>query len=99
MNPATDPRFEMDLADRMTKALRFSGLGVQEMAERLQVSRNAVSSWINGRHAPRPRDLKAFALATGYPVAWLETGEPPHDDGGPDGSHLRESNPRPIHYE
>ncbi|MFC5432667.1 helix-turn-helix domain-containing protein [Microbacterium suwonense] len=64
-------------------ALRHTGIGVQEIADRLQVSRNAVSSWINGRHKPRRRDLVAFAMATGYPVRWLETGEaPPQDDPG-----------------
>lgn len=100
MNPMTDARFEIDFADRMSKALRYSGLGVQEIAEGIQVSRNTVSSWINGRHKPRRRDLVAFALATGYPVEWLETGEAPHDGGtSPDGlSRLSESNRRPSHY-
>ena len=93
MNPVTDPRFELDLADRMTKAVRHSGLGVQELADRIQVSRNAVSSWINGRHKPRRRDLAAFALATGYPVSWLETGqagngETPPGGGGVSGGSL-----------
>ena len=86
MDFATDRRFTMDKADRMRKALRESGVGVQEIADRLQVSRNAVSTWINGRHEPRPRDLRAFALATGYPLHWLETGEAPTQ--GP-GSGLR----------
>lgn len=81
INPVGDPRFEMDMADRMTKALRFSGLGVAQIAERLEVSRNAVSSWINGRHKPRRRDLVGFALATGYPVEWIETGTAPDPDG------------------
>ncbi|KNY08015.1 helix-turn-helix domain-containing protein [Microbacterium sp. GCS4] len=85
MNPLTDPRFELDLSDRMTKAVRHSGMGVAELAERIQVSRNAVSSWINGRHKPRRRDLVAFALATGYPVSWLETGVAPENPVGPAG--------------
>lgn len=101
MNTATDPRFDTDLSLRMYMALRFTGIGVQEIADRLQVSRNAVSSWINGRHAPRDRDLKAFALATGYPLRWLKTGEAPAPDEGPGlpESRPRESNPRPFHYE
>ncbi|WP_372457098.1 helix-turn-helix domain-containing protein [Microbacterium allomyrinae] len=69
----------------MWLASRRSGLSVQELAERLEVSRNTVSAWINGHNRPRSRDLKAFALATGYPLAWLETGEAP-TPVGPEGS-------------
>jgi hypothetical protein len=35
-----------DLADRLRKTLRESGVGVQEMADYLEVSRNTVSAWI-----------------------------------------------------
>lgn len=70
-----DAKYGMDLADRMTKALRYSNVGVMEMADYLEVSRNAVSSWINGRNQPRRRDLRAFAMRTGYPIAWFEKGK------------------------
>ncbi|WP_224751704.1 helix-turn-helix domain-containing protein [Microbacterium helvum] len=85
---ADDDRFGMDLADRMTKALRHSGIGVQEMADYLEVSRNAVSSWINGRNEPRRRDLRAFALRTGYPMSWLEKGKRAPLDLSPDAEGL-----------
>ncbi len=85
MNPAVDDRFTLVFHERLAFALGRSGLSSQEIAARLEVSRNTVSSWTNGRNKPRPRDLKAFALATGYPVQWLETGEAPHDGGAPDG--------------
>ena len=94
-----DERLEFDRSDRIRRALRVSGVSVQEMADHLEVSRNTVSNWINGHSSPRPRDLRALALRTGFPFSWLETGEAPHDGGAPDPSHLRESNPRPIHYE
>mgnify|MGYP003582546071 CR=1 FL=1 len=96
-----DERLSFDKADRMRRALRVSDIAVGEMADYLQVSRNTVTAWINGRNEPRRRDLAAFALRTGFPVAWLETGEAPHDGGAPDGgitSHLGESNSRPNHY-
>lgn len=86
MQPAADPRFDFDQADRLRRALRFNELGVGEMAEYLQVSPNTVSNWINGRAKPRPRDLKLFALKTGFPVGWLETG----DWDGPDGGNSQE---------
>ena len=94
-----DARLEFDRADRIRRAMRVSGVSVAEMAETLEVSRNTISNWINGHTAPRPRDLRALALRTGFPFEWLETGEAPHDGGAPNPSHLRESNPRPIHYE
>lgn len=74
-----DPRFEFDEADRLRRALRVSGIGVQEMAEYLEVSRDSVSNWINGRNRPRSRDLRAFAERTGFPVAWLRDGRPEQD--------------------
>lgn len=82
MQPAHDARLEFDLADRLSRALRVSGVGVQEMADHLEVSRNAVSSWINGRNRPRDRDLRAFALRTGFPMDWLRDGG--QMGGGPD---------------
>ena len=69
----------------MRRALRVSDIAVGEMAEYLQVSRNTVTAWINGRNEPRRRDLAAFALRTGFPVKWLETGEEPDDGGTPGG--------------
>ena len=93
-------KYSFTMADRMRKALTWANLKPYEVAERLQVSRNTVGNWINGRNEPRRRDLKAFALLTGYPVQWLETGIAPAENGGGDQeSHLRESNSRPLHYE
>lgn len=80
-----DERLTFDKADRMRRALRVADIGVGEMADYLQVSRNTVTAWINGRNEPRRRDLAAFALRTGFPVKWLETGESPDDGGSPDG--------------
>lgn len=94
-----DSRFEFDQADRLRRALRVSGIAVNDMADYLQISRNTVTAWINGRNKPRRRDLAAFALRTGFPLSWLETGMAPvSEDEGHDQSHLSESNRRPIHY-
>lgn len=66
---------EFDLADRMRKALRASGVGVQEMADYLGVARNTVSTWINGRIEPSTQTKRLWALRTGVPFEWLERGE------------------------
>ena len=77
-----DQRLNFDMADRMRRALRVSGISVKTMAEELQVSRNAVTNWINGHNTPRRRDLVGFALKTGFPVSWIENGTLNGPDGG-----------------
>ena len=80
-----------DLADRLRKTLRESGVGVQEMADYLEVSRNTVSAWINGRTPPSGQSVRLWALRTGFPHAWLKDGtEPEH---GPDGGGSTEPTP------
>lgn len=83
---------EWDLADRMSKALRVSGVKVGDMADYLGMSRASVSNWINGRITPDTRTLRLFALRTGAPYEWLRTGAEP-DDNGPEGGNVR-----PIDY-
>jgi transcriptional regulator with XRE-family HTH domain len=69
--PARDSPPEWDLADRMRKSLRSAGLGVQDMADYLEVSRGTVSNWINGRIRPGGQTLRLWALRTGVPYDWL----------------------------
>lgn len=70
-------KFNLGRPYRLRKALNHSGVKVSEMAEHLEVSPNSVTNWINGHAWPRRRDLAKFALRTGYPIEWLETGELP----------------------
>ena len=58
----------------MRRALRVSGVSVQEMADHLRVTRNTIGNWINGRSEPRTRDLQDFALKTGVPEKWIAIG-------------------------
>lgn len=82
MYPGDDAKFSFGRHDRLRKAMSYAGVGVSEMAEALEVSSTTVGNWINGRNWPRQRDLKAFALRTGYPVEWLETGTLSNPDPG-----------------
>ena len=67
----------------MRKTLRESGLSVQDIADYLDVSRNAVSTWINGRIVPSTQTLRLWALRTGAPYEWLKDGtEPVGPNGG-----------------
>jgi transcriptional regulator with XRE-family HTH domain len=74
---------EWSLADRLGKALRESGISVNDAAERLGVHRNTVSSWINGRVPPSASAVQAIADATGVSYDWLCGDE---DGGGATGS-------------
>ena len=78
------PGLEFDLADRLRKSLRYSGLSVQEMADYLGVSRNTAGRWINGHFTPSRAEQIAWALRTGVPVEWLATGLV-HTKDGPEG--------------
>ena len=69
--PATAGVPTWDLADRMRKSLRQSGVSVQEMADYLNVSPKSVSNWINGRIFPPARNAQLWALRTGVPYTWL----------------------------
>lgn len=66
---------EWDVADRMRKSLRASGVGVQDMADYLGMSRNSISNWINGRAIPDHRTLLLWSMKTGVPLPWLEGGD------------------------
>jgi transcriptional regulator with XRE-family HTH domain len=77
---------EWDMADRMRKALRVADISSNEMADYMGVSRNSVSSWINGRAVPRRTMLRLFAMRAGVSHKWLETGEAPSSPDGDDGA-------------
>lgn len=80
-NPEFGSVPQFDLADRMRKALRTAGVGVQEMADYLGVSRNTVGTWINGKIDPSKQSVRLWALRTGVPFEWLLNGEIPSPDG------------------
>jgi transcriptional regulator with XRE-family HTH domain len=87
LTPDTSPRVPTwDLADRMRKSLREADLGVQEMADYLDVARGTVGTWINGRITPSKQTLRLWALRCGVPLEWLEHGIVAHDlePDGPD---------------
>ncbi len=76
---------EWTLGWRMQRALAHGDLSVQQMADTLGVSRSTISRWLHddGR-PPRAAFISQWALATGVPRKWLETGETP-TGGDPDG--------------
>jgi len=89
-----------DLADRLTRSLRETDLGVSEIAAQLGVSRETVGRWTNGRVTPKRAALLAWASITGVDLHWLETGESPAPDaqGSPDVLPRLDSNQQPSGY-
>jgi transcriptional regulator with XRE-family HTH domain len=82
MSQATqeDVRLRWDLADRLHKALRISGVSNAEMAAALGVHRNTVSNYLRGKKVDR-RTLVTWSITCGVPLQWLQTGEIPEDPG------------------
>ena len=82
--PASAVMPQWDTADRMRKALRESGMSVQQIADYLGVARNTVSTWINGRIEPSAQTLRLWAMVTGVNYRWLCHGtdghHPPSDN-------------------
>ncbi|MFD2840113.1 helix-turn-helix domain-containing protein [Populibacterium corticicola] len=75
------PQFTM--GDRLRKAREQAGLESSEFADEIGVSRNTITNYERDKVAPRKIVLKAWALRTGVPIQWLETGIAPSPN--PDG--------------
>ncbi|WP_419222911.1 helix-turn-helix domain-containing protein [Gordonia sp. CPCC 206044] len=66
------------------------------MADYLDVSRNTVGTWINGRIDPSVQALRLWALRTGVAYDWLRNGTTPEGGlGGGGECARRDSNPKP----
>ena len=88
---------EFTQGDRLRVALRHAGIGVQEMADYLDVTRGSVGNWINDRVAPSKQTMRLWALRCGVSLEWLETGKAPTGNpSGPGSYTTRDSNPEPA---
>lgn len=90
---------EFTQADRLAKARSLTGLSTTEFAKVIGVSQKTVNNAESGKHGVRKIVLNAWAMATGVPAVWLETGQvPTGNDGGDDERPRQESNLRPRDY-
>lgn len=85
---------EWTMGDRLRKALDFADMSVQDMADYLEVKRNTVGNYIAGRTSIPGGFLRLWALRTGVPREWLETGTAPRPEPGGQRAR-RDSNPQP----
>src|SRR5690606_22284248 len=91
---------EIKIHHRFRIAREAAGLEQGQLAKAIGVSRTSISNAELGKHSPRKIMINAWAMATGVPVEWLETGKAPRPDGpgeGQDGAlpHL-DSNQKPA---
>ena len=66
----------------------MTGLTTRDFAERIGVSQATVTNAENDNNKVRRITLNAWALATGVPVEWLQTGIAPQPDR-PEGDAVR----------
>lgn len=71
----------------MRKALDAADVSGKEMAAYLGVNPAQVSRWINGKQRPTRQTKLLWALRTGVPIEYIETGILPNDPDGDDGVH------------
>ena len=89
------------VGDRLKKARELAGYEQGDFAELIGVSKSTVSNHERDITRPKVIVLRAWAMATGVPMEWLETGkEPPAGPpSGPDESNGWApwgSNPQPT---
>lgn len=96
---SADDRLSFGRDDRLAKALRLANISSNEMADHLEMSRTTISNYINGRTNPKRSIMRDWAIRTGVPLTWLETGQlPSGPTTGGEQSRLGESNSGPSHY-
>lgn len=61
--------------ERLRQARVAAGLGQEELANRLGVKRQAISTWENGKRHPPMTDVEDIAKAVSVRPAWLAYGD------------------------
>jgi transcriptional regulator with XRE-family HTH domain len=62
------------LADRLKKSRQLAGLDQDEMAKRLGIARNTISSYETGKSEPSATTFVLWAGMTGATLEWLAAG-------------------------
>lgn len=65
------------LADRIRKAREHAGLKQEDLAQKMETTRQTLGRWENGTHTPTEKNLQALAESTGVPLEWFHLEEEP----------------------
>ena len=76
---------EFTRGDRLRKARQLTGLTTRAFAE-IGVSQKSVTDAEGDKVTPRKITMMAYAMRTGVPLEWLETGKAPTSPSGPSAS-------------
>jgi len=87
----------MEMREKLADLRKKKGLTQLELAEELQVSRQAVSKWEVGAAVPSREKLNCLAKLYGVPLEYLlreddqepEKQEPPREEGKPEGRGMK----------
>lgn len=77
-----------NVASRLHLARWRRGMEIQELSARTGISRSTIANYEDPEW-PRRRSrafIRLWAIATGVPATWLETGKAPDPEGGPGAS-------------
>lgn len=86
----------MKLCEKLYELRRAAGLSQEELAERLNVSRQAVSKWENGDSAPDLDRLRAICTYFGVTTDYLIWDEPEDAPRGAEEARSRETQRKPL---
>lgn len=75
--------YEFGLTDRLRVSRELINLTQIEFAEATGISRQSVSNYETGATTPKRPQLVVWAMATGFSLHWLQTGQ--EEASGPDG--------------
>lgn len=88
------------IGDRLRKAREEAGLDQGDFAIATGISRGTISNYERDEGTPKLPYLTVWAMRTGVPVKWLQTGEYPDPTGpGADECAIRDLNPEPADVE
>ena len=97
--PASERECPMEFHEKLQELRKQKGMTQDELAEKIFVSRTAVSKWESGRGYPNIESLKAIAKFFGVTVDELLSGEEllaiSEEDGKKREDHLRDPPPDP----
>lgn len=86
----------MTLGEKLQTLRRSCGLSQEQLAEILEVSRQAVSKWENGESAPDLDRLRAICTYFGVTTDYLIWDEPEDAPRGAEEARSREAQKKPL---
>lgn len=76
---------KVDIKDRIKKALEIREITQSELAEKANIDKGQLSSYISGKYKPRQNNIDALATALNVNEAWLMGYDVPMERSTPEG--------------